>query len=147
MSEVVSLEPSRKRALRSGECIRIVGNAHLQKEHNNNFFNRQELNAILQVYSRHVMTGEWLDYAIGEDPVHGAVFEIYGQVAPLPLFRVYKRLKANARQGRYQVADKHRVLATAKTLEAVLNAARAFLEPVLSGNPNRTWNPESWIWE
>ena len=125
MSEVVSLEPSRKLALRSGECIRIVGNAHLQKEPTNDFFNRQELNAILQVYSRHVMAGEWLDYAIGQIPDGGAVFEIYGRVAPLPIFRIYKRAR-NARraspqgQGRYQVADRHRVLLNARNIEAVL---------------------------
>ena len=120
MSEVVTLEPSRKRALQKGETIRIVGNAHLHKDKPNNFFSRQEISAILQVYSRQVMAGEWLDYAIGEADDGGAVFEIYGRVANLPLYRIYKRAKSQKHMGRYQVMDRHRVLKTAKNIQSVL---------------------------
>lgn len=32
------------------------------------------------------------------------------------------------------------------TLDEVLEAARAFLDPVLSGDPVATWSPRSWRW-
>lgn len=117
MSEVISLEPSGGRALRHGNSFRIVANAH--KNQSNGFFNRRELDAILQVYSRGVMNGEWRDYAIGHDD-DVAVFEIFGNQSSLPLFRIFKRAKSDRRGGRYQVADRLRVLLTGKNLDDVL---------------------------
>jgi hypothetical protein len=119
MSEVVSIEPSQPRVLRGIEKIRITGNAHRQQKKSAGFFNRNELDAILQVYSRQVMAGEWLDYAIDHND-RAATFNIYGQASELPLFRVVKLAKSFKKQGRYQVADRHRVLKTAKELDTVL---------------------------
>ncbi len=119
MSEVVSLEPSRSRVLRPIARFRITGNAHKQPNPSKGFFSRAELDAILQIYSRQVMAGEWRDYSIDHDD-RGAVFNIYGQVSATPLFRITKRAKINKRQDRYQVADRHRPLKSAKSLAAVL---------------------------
>ncbi len=119
MSEVVSIEPSQSRVLRGMEKIRITGNAHRQSKQSSGFFSRQELDTILQVYSRQVMAGEWLDYAIDHDD-RAAIFNIYGQASELPFFRVLKLTKSYKKQGRYQVSDRHRILKTATSLEAVL---------------------------
>ncbi len=83
------------------------------------FFDRQELHRILQVYSRKVMAGEWRDYAIGGDD-GGAVFAIYGHSSPWPLYRIAKRPRAAKRKARYQVSAGTRVLQSAPTLDAVL---------------------------
>jgi hypothetical protein len=32
------------------------------------------------------------------------------------------------------------------TLDEVTRAAKAFLDPVLAGDVDATWNPESWTW-
>jgi Protein of unknown function (DUF2794) len=119
MSEVVSIEPSQSRVLRGIEKIRITGNAHRQQKKSTGFFSRKELDTILQVYSRQVMVGEWLDYAINHDD-RAAVFNIYGQVSATPAFQVYKLAKSYKKQGRYQLTDRHRILKTAKTLDEVL---------------------------
>ena len=65
-------------------------------------FNRQELDAILRVYSRKVAEGEWRDYAIdfGRDK---AVFSVYRRTAEMPLYRIEKDPRLGRRQGAYAV--------------------------------------------
>ena len=116
MSEVVSLEPSRNRVLPRRGQAKPAGNTH---NHMAEFFSRSELDAILQVYSRQVMAGEWLDYAIGRD-ARGAVFEIFGHSANQPIFRICKRSKPLKRSGRFQVLDRHRILKSGQSIQAVL---------------------------
>ncbi len=52
-------------------------------------FDRRELGEILNVYGRHVATGEWRDYAIdfGRDR---AVFSILRHTGETPLYRIEK---------------------------------------------------------
>ncbi len=83
------------------------------------FFNRRELHQILQVYSRKVMAGEWRDYAISGDDT-GAVFAVYGNASPMPLYRLAKRPGAGRRDGRYQVIAGDRILGAKPSLEAAL---------------------------
>ncbi len=116
MSEVVSLDPSRDRALQRRGQGPKTNNAQAQAAE---FFSRRELDAILQVYSRQVMAGEWRDYAIGGDE-RGAVFEIFGPGGNLPMYRIYKGAKSLKRSGRYQVLDRHRVLKAGQSVQAVL---------------------------
>jgi len=83
------------------------------------FFDRRELQRILDLYSRQVMAGEWLDYAIGWDE-RGAEFAIYGRLAQMPLYRILKRAKPGKRQGRFQVSAPGQLLGTAASLDAAL---------------------------
>ena len=54
------------------------------------FFDRHELRALLDLYSRRVATGEWKDYAIDQyGPM--AVFSIFRHSFDQPLFAVAKR--------------------------------------------------------
>lgn len=54
-------------------------------------FNKRELDQLLTVYSRRVMSGEWKDYAIRPDPTMAA-FMIYRNNSRQPAFTVIKRL-------------------------------------------------------
>ncbi len=65
-------------------------------------FDRRELGEILNVYGRHVATGEWRDYAIdfGRDR---AVFSILRHTGETPLYRIEKDPKRAAKQGAYAV--------------------------------------------
>ena len=83
------------------------------------FFDRRELQRILDLYSRQVMAGEWRDYAIGWDE-QGAEFAIYGRLAQIPLYRILKRAKPAKRQGCFQVSTPGRLLGTAISLDAAL---------------------------
>ena len=52
-------------------------------------FNKTELRALMNVYSRRVATGEWRDYAI-DHMVGMAIFSIFRSSFEMPLFRVAK---------------------------------------------------------
>lgn len=58
-------------------------------------FNKRELDQLLSVYSRQVMSGEWKDYAIQHDPSMAA-FLIYRNSSQQPSFTVVKRPMANS---------------------------------------------------
>jgi hypothetical protein len=53
-------------------------------------FNKRELDQLLTVYSRRVMSGEWKDYAIRHDPTMSA-FMIYRNNSLQPSFTIVKR--------------------------------------------------------
>lgn len=110
MSEVVDFDLPRRRRQSAGGAF--SGNP-------GDFFSRAEFDALLQLYSRKVMTGEWLDYALGWDE-RGARFAVYGRVSSFPLFVVLKRGRQAKRERRWQVSGGGRVLATGRSLAAVL---------------------------
>lgn len=53
------------------------------------FFNRVELMALLNMYTRRVMTGEWRDYAIDHDR-NQATFSVFRHAAEYPVFAITK---------------------------------------------------------
>lgn len=109
MTEVVQIEHSRRRGMPQPGGGHSKGLA--------DFFDRRELDQILQLYSRKVMTGEWLDYALGSDD-RGAEFAIFGRQANVPLFRIRKA--RGKRQGRWQICDRSSLIGAKNTLEAAL---------------------------
>jgi hypothetical protein len=65
-------------------------------------FNRQELNAILNIYGRKVAAGEWRDYAL-DFGRESAVFSIFRRASEVPLYRIEKTPKLTRRQGAFAV--------------------------------------------
>jgi hypothetical protein len=67
-------------------------------------FNRQELNAILNIYGRRVAQGEWRDYAIdfGKEI---ATFAVFRRASEVPLYRIEKCPKLARKQGAYAVVS------------------------------------------
>ena len=53
-------------------------------------FDRKELNLILKIYSRHVIAGDWYDYALDVSS-NKAVFSIFGQRGHIPAYRIVKQ--------------------------------------------------------
>lgn len=66
------------------------------------FFTRAEFDAILSLYGRKVVEGEWRDYAIGSTR-DVATFAIHRRASEQPLFRIEKRPKLARRQGAFSV--------------------------------------------
>ena len=83
-------------------------------------FDRRELMAILNVYGRMVVAGEWRDYGMSflQDT---AVFSIFRRSAEHPIYRIEKRPRLRERQGMYSVVgmDGH-VLKRGHDLKTVL---------------------------
>jgi hypothetical protein len=66
------------------------------------FFNRRELEAILRIYGRKVIAGEWRDYAIDQLD-DKAMFSIFRRSSEMPLYRVVKTPENAKKQGIYSV--------------------------------------------
>lgn len=83
------------------------------------FFDRRELQVILDVYSRMVSLGEWRDYSFetGDDV---AAFLVYRRASEAPLYRIVKRARPKRRQETYQVMAPGRILRRGEDLRQVL---------------------------
>jgi len=112
MGEILSLDDYSP-AARPAVTNRSGRNRHV-------FFNRLELNQILNVYGFMVAKGEWRDYAISHDQ-EACTFAVFRRSADGALFRIVKRPKLANRQGAYAVVSfGGQVLKRGRTLQKVL---------------------------
>ena len=117
MGKVYRLEEARRRQQRSKERVS---------------FTRQELNSLLSLYSRNVMSGEWRDYAI--DLSAGmAIFSIFRHSHERPLFSVVKRNLGGARAVEFTVSCGVNRMARAESLADVLKVFEKRLKVVRAG--------------
>jgi len=83
-------------------------------------YDRAELDTILQLYSRMVMTGDWRDYALGFGKDE-AIFSIFRRTSECALYRIVKRPKLARKQGAYSVITADgRILRRGRELTSVL---------------------------
>ena len=84
------------------------------------FFDRRELERILNLYGRMVKLGEWRDYAMdGLSEV--AVFSVFRRASETPLYRIEKRPALARRQGQWAVINQSgHVLKRGHELDQVL---------------------------
>lgn len=90
----------------------------------NVFFTRFELNQLLSLYSRHVVSGEWRDYAIDLRPGE-AVFSVFRHTAERPLFTITKTMtQGQIGKGRpvYRVSRGREILKRSERLADALTA-------------------------
>ncbi len=84
------------------------------------FFNRHELDQILDLYGDMVSKGEWRDYAIGQD-AESCTFAVFRRSADGALYRITKRPCLAARHGAYAVISfGGRILRRGRSLDSVL---------------------------
>ena len=67
------------------------------------FFDRRELNLLLELYGRMVGAGLWRDYAI-DALKDAAVFSVFRRAAETPIYRIEKRPALGQRQGSWSVS-------------------------------------------
>ena len=92
-------------------------------------FNRTELNLLLSLYSRRVMSGEWRDYAIHQRG-GAAVFSIYRHSQDRPLFTIAKRVSGPGRDSEFLVCRGAEKLARTPSLPEALSVFRDRLSVV-----------------
>jgi hypothetical protein len=84
------------------------------------FFERRELDRLLQLYGRMVAAGHWRDYAI-DGLKDAAVFSVFRRASESPLYRIEKRPALAKRQGSWAVIGQGDViLRRAHELDQVL---------------------------
>src|SRR5947209_16995879 len=82
------------------------------------YFNRGELNQLLAVYSRHVIRGEWRDYAI--DHRDGfALFSVFRHSQESPAFSIMK-CAPGSRHGEFLIYSGRQRVHAGKTLAEAL---------------------------
>jgi hypothetical protein len=115
MGEVLSLEEYRP-PVRSNAGNRAGG-------YRNVFFTRDELDQILQLYSRMVMQGEWHDYAMAPGP-DAATFAIFRRASASSgaTYKIIKQPKLAQKQGAFSlIGAGGRTLKRGHTLTALLS--------------------------
>ena len=83
------------------------------------FFDRNELNQLLSLYSRRVASGEWRDYAIDQRS-GSAVFSIFRRSHDAPAFRIAKQ-SARGAGSAYVVSSGAETLIQAQTMAEALS--------------------------
>ncbi|MFQ5775815.1 MAG: DUF2794 domain-containing protein [Kiloniellaceae bacterium] len=84
------------------------------------FFDRNELNQLLSLYSRRVASGEWRDYAIDQRG-GSAVFSVFRHTHDAPAFCIAKRMNGPGANGEYVVSSGRETLKQAKTMSEALS--------------------------
>ena len=83
------------------------------------FFSRSELNQLLSLYSRRVISGEWRDYAI--DQRDGmAMFSVFRHSHDRPLFSIAKRAGPPGGSSEFLVTSGRQKLRRAETIKDAL---------------------------
>jgi len=84
------------------------------------FFERRELDRLLNLYGRMVAAGEWRDYAI-DGLKEAAVFSVFQRASEAPVYRIEKRPALARAQGAWAVVGRGGVvLRRGHELEQVL---------------------------
>jgi hypothetical protein len=84
------------------------------------FFERRELDRLLQLYGLRVAAGEWRDYAI-DGLSDMAMFSVYRRASEAPAYRIEKRPALARRQGQWAIIGQNgQVLKRGRELDAVL---------------------------
>ncbi len=93
-------------------------------------FQRRELDALIQLYSSRVGTGEWRDYAI-DMLKDRAVFSVFKRASEVPIYTIEKQPKLARRQGEWSVVNANGlILKRGHDLQTVLKVLKK--EPKLT---------------
>ena len=82
---------------------------HLKLVVNNNkkkivFFNKTELQLILNLYAKMVSSGEWKDYGLSISK-REVSFNVYHRTAEFPIYKITKNLKPKNENEKYLIKD------------------------------------------
>lgn len=91
------------------------------------FFDRNELNQLINLYSRHVIAGKWRDYAIDHTET-AARFSVFRHTLDSPLYVIEKR---KARKGlEFRIFSGRAKVSTTESLSEALSQFRTDLKVV-----------------
>lgn len=95
------------------------------------YFTKSELNLLLSLYSRRVISGEWKDYAIDQSKGMSA-FSIFRDSSTRPAYTVFKFAPGTHRYGDYVLGSGGNVIKRGRTLAEVLSVFERRLKLVSS---------------
>ena len=83
------------------------------------FFNKTELQLILNLYAKMVSSGEWKDYGLNISKKEVS-FNVYHRTSELPVYKITKNLKPKNENEKYIVKDNaNKVIKKSENLESL----------------------------
>ena len=88
------------------------------------FFNKKELQLILNLYAIMVSNGEWKDYGLNITK-HEISFNVYRRAAEFPAYRIMKNLNLKNTNDRYLIKDRlGNIIKRSKNLEELIQKVK-----------------------
>ena len=84
------------------------------------FFNKAELQIILNLYAKMVSGGEWKDYGLSISKKEVS-FNVYHRAAEFPIYKITKNLKPKNKNEKYLIKDsKNKIVRNSGNLEELI---------------------------
>ena len=84
------------------------------------FFNKKELNLILNLYAKMVSSGEWKDYGLSISKKEVS-FNVYYRSSDFPAYKITKNLKPKDKNEKYLIKDaKNKIINCSENLEKLI---------------------------
>ena len=91
-----------------------------EKKNVNIFFNKTELQTILNLYAKMVSSGEWKDYGLCISKKEVS-FNVYHRTSEFPIYKITKNLKPKNANEKYLIKDnKNKIINKSQNLENLI---------------------------
>ena len=86
----------------------------------NKFFNKKELQIILNLYARMVSSGEWKDYGLNISKKEVS-FHIYRRSSEFPVYKITKNLNPKSKHEKYLILDaNNKIIKNSENLDILI---------------------------
>ena len=84
------------------------------------FFNKTELQIILNLYAEMVSSGEWKDYGLGIS-IREVSFNVYHRTSEFPVYKITKNLKSKNENEKFLIKDaKNKIIKNSGNLKSLI---------------------------
>ena len=98
--------------------LKLVINNENQKK--NIFFNKKELQLILNLYAKMVSSGDWKDYGLSISKKEMS-FNVYHRTSEVPAYKITKNLKPKNENEKYLIKDdQNKIINKSESLENLI---------------------------
>jgi len=85
------------------------------------FFDKSELQLILNLYAKMVSTGEWKDYGLSISK-REVSFNVYHRTSDIPVYRITKNLKPKNENEKYLIKDStNKIINNSENLQKLIS--------------------------
>ena len=96
----------------------VINNGNIKKDI---FFNKSELQIILNLYAKMVSNGSWKDYSFTAS-LREVSFDVYLRASDRPVLRILKNLKPNYYKEKFIIKDKNgNILKKSENLDQLIS--------------------------
>ena len=91
-----------------------------EKKNVNIFFNKTELQTILNLYAKMVSSGEWKDYGLSISKKEVS-FNVYHRTSEFPIYKITKNLKPKKESEKYIIKNsQNKIISNSENLENLI---------------------------